>query len=179
MTKSSKVCLTRLPTVSNAVLNSVVSLTPHAFTSAVQLLCYANEMNILRAFFPYNRFSRMFARIIKMIQICPTILKFGQYYFWKFLTTSLSGATLPLKDCGSLAFHENWGKSSCQDDFMNNLKDLNHEVSRTHWKCIIRRLWSPRELGTAQVYPYFSLTNRCGDITIDWWLGIKVVSRIN
>ena len=43
---------------------------------------------------------------IIMIQIYSPMRKSSQHYFWKFLTTSLSGATLPLKDGGSLAFHE-------------------------------------------------------------------------
>ena len=87
---------------SHAVL---VSLTrTHVF-------CYANEMNILRAFLcgsffraiDYHEFLR---NNIIMMQIYSPMRKSGQHYFWKFLTTSLSGNTLPLKDCGSLAFHE-------------------------------------------------------------------------
>ena len=120
ITKSSKVCLTRLPTrFPTWFLTRLLVYLPILSLTRPNLLCYANEMNILRAFL-----CRYFFRTIDsheclrenmiMIQICPTMRKFGQYYFWKFLTTSLSGATLPLKDCGSLAFHENWGKSSCQ-----------------------------------------------------------------
>ena len=74
-------------------------------------ICYANEMNILRAFLcgsffrtiDYHEFLR---NNIIMMQIYSPVREPGQHYFWKFLTTSLSGNTLPLKDYGSLAFHE-------------------------------------------------------------------------
>ena len=98
--------------VPNSVVNSVVSFYFHK--GAVQpFILYANEMNILRAFL-----CRYFFRIIDsheclreniiMIQICSPMRKFGQHCFLKKLTTSLSGATHPLKDCGSLPrFHQN------------------------------------------------------------------------
>ena len=75
------------------------------------LFCYANEINILWAFLcgsfsriiDYHEFLR---NNIIMMQIYSPMRKSGQHYFWKFLTTSLSGDTLPLKGCGSLAFRE-------------------------------------------------------------------------
>ena len=79
-------CNSLANSVPNSVLNSVVSLTRHTFTNAVQPLCCANEMNILRAFLcryffrTINTFSRMFARkynngsnLFTHAQIRPTL----------------------------------------------------------------------------------------------------------
>ena len=61
--------------------------------------CYANEMNILRAFLCGCFFRKIdshefLQNNIIMIQIYSPMRKSGQHYFWKFLTTSLSGGTL-------------------------------------------------------------------------------------
>ena len=77
----------------------IVSLTRTHF------FCYANEMNILCGCF-FRTIDEFLRNNITMIQIYSPMRKSGQHYFWKFLTTSLSGDTLPLKDGGSLAFHE-------------------------------------------------------------------------
>ena len=76
-------------------------------------------------FFPYNRSSRMLTKtynndsnLFTHAQIRPTL-------FLK-IFNDIVVSPLPLNDCGSLAFHENWGKASCQDDFMNNLDEMNH-----------------------------------------------------
>ena len=66
-------------------------------------------MNILRALLCgcfFRTIDEFLRNNITMIQIYSPMRKSGQHYFRKFLTTSLSGGTLPLKDGGSLAFHE-------------------------------------------------------------------------
>ena len=123
----------------------------YSFTYADPLFCYANEMNILRAFlwgcfFPYNRFSRIFAKQYNNILV-PRL--WGREWYnndSNLFTHAQIKSTLFLKILNDIVVRcyssterwriacvsWNWGKSSCQDDFMDNLEDLNNLLSPTN-----------------------------------------------
>ena len=176
-------CNSLANSVPYSVLNSVVSLTRHTFTNAVQPLCCANEMNILRAFLcryffrTINRFSRMFARkynndsnLFTHAQIRPTLF----LKIFNDIVVSCYSSTERLRiACASWKLRKVKLPGWLYEQFRRSgsLLSLTNSLKMYH---------ASTELGTSRLSLLFHvLTNRRGDITIRWGLGIKVVSRIN
>ena len=175
-------CNSLANSVPNSVLNSVVSLTPHTITSAVQPLCCANEMNgftrvSVWVLFPYNRFSRMFARkynndsnLFTHAQIRPTLF----LKIFNDIVVSCYSSTERLRiACVSWKLRKVKLPGWLYEQFRRSgsLLSLTNSLKMYH---------ASTELGTSRLSLLFHvLTNRRGDITIGWGLGIKVVSRIN
>ena len=108
---------------------------------------------------------------IKMIQIYSPMRKYGQLYFWKFLTTSLSGRLLfHWKIADRLRFMKTKEIQAARMILWTILKiwtcllSLTNLLKMYHASTLIAK--RARNL---MVYPCL-LTNRRGDIINGWWL---------
>ena len=91
--------------------------------------CYANEMNILRAFLCgcfFRTIDEIFAKQYNNDSNLFTHAQIRSTLFLKILNDIVVRWYSSTERWWIACVSWNWGKSSCQDDFMDNLEDLNN-----------------------------------------------------